>query len=64
LPDGLYTISVDGKAVDQSSITVSTSIYGKVDGVDLSGTTPALKLGGLSIDLTSVKSIDTPLPSS
>lgn len=60
LPDGLYSISVDGKAVDRSSITVSTEIYGKVDGVDLSGTTPALKIGGLSIDLTSVKAIDTP----
>ena len=31
LPDGLYSISVDGKAIDRSSITVSTEIYGKVD---------------------------------
>ncbi len=60
LPDGQYSLSVDGKAIDQSAITVSTEIYGKVDGVDLSGTTPALKIGALSIDLTSVKAIDNP----
>ena len=62
LPDGLYSIAVDGKAIDQSAITVSTQIYGKVDGVDLSGTTPALRMGSLAIDLTSVKAIDNPPP--
>ena len=62
LPDGLYTIAVEGKAVDQSAITVSTEIYGKVDGVDLSGTTPALRMGSLALDLTSVNAIDSPLP--
>jgi len=59
LPDGLYTISVIGKAIDQSPINVSTNIYGKVDGVDLSTSPPALKLGSLSIDIPSVKSIDS-----
>ena len=46
----------------ESAITVSTQIYGKVDGVDLSGTTPALRMGSLAIDLTSVKAIDNPPP--
>jgi flagellar basal-body rod modification protein FlgD len=62
LSDGLYSIAVDGKAIDQSAITVATEIYGTVDGVDLSGTTPSLKMGNLAIDLTSVKAIDNPPP--
>ena len=41
-------------------MTVATTIYGKVDGVDLSGSTPALKMGGISIDIGSVLSIDSP----
>ena len=57
LPDGQYTIKVQGQAVDQTSIAVTTSIYGKVDGVDLTGTTPQLKLGSLSIPLNTVQSI-------
>ncbi len=58
MPDGQYTISVAAKAIDQSPITVSTNIYGKVDGVDLSSIPPALKLGSLSIDISSVRSIN------
>ncbi len=60
LPDGQYTISVKGKGSDGSAMTVATTIYGKVDGVDLSGSTPALKMGGISIDIGSVLSIDSP----
>ena len=57
LPDGEYTLKVQAQAVDQSPITVSTSIYGQVDGVDLTGTAPELKLGSLSIPLTAIQSI-------
>jgi flagellar basal-body rod modification protein FlgD len=57
-PDGQYTISVQGSTANKTSMTIATQIYGKVDGVDLSGTTPALKIGTISIPITSVQGID------
>ena len=60
LPDGQYTIAVNGKAADGSAMTIATDIYGKVDGVDLSGSIPALKIGGISIGIGSILSIDVP----
>ena len=58
-PDGAYTISVTGKGTDGTAMTVATNIYGKVDGVDLSGSTPALKMGDVTIALGSILSIDS-----
>jgi len=59
LPDGAYTIAVQAKGTDGSAMTVATDIYGKVDGIDLSGSTPSLKIGGVSIDINTVQSIDS-----
>jgi len=58
-PDGAYTISVNGKGTDGTAMTVATDIYGKIDGVDLSGSTPALTMGGISIAISSILSIDS-----
>jgi flagellar basal-body rod modification protein FlgD len=58
-PDGAYTISVVGKGTDGTAMMVTTNIYGKVDGVDLSGSIPALKMGDVAVDLSSILSIDS-----
>lgn len=55
--DGLYTVSIEGKAVDGSSFTVGSQISGIVDGVDLSQSPPTLKIGKLNIDLSTIRSI-------
>ena len=58
LPDGAYSINVKANSVDGTALTVSTEISGTVDGVDLSGSSPALKIGPLTIDMSTVTSIE------
>lgn len=58
--DGLYTVSIEGSTVDGSSFKVKSMISGTVDGVDLYTAPPTLKIGSLTIDLSTVKSIGKP----
>lgn len=56
-PDGQYTITVAAKDTSGATVTVSSELSGTVDGVDVSGDTPILDVGGIQIPQTSVKSI-------
>jgi flagellar basal-body rod modification protein FlgD len=56
-PDGDYTITVDGKDLSGGAITAKTEIIGVVDGVDLTGTTPLLKIGAISVAIDKVKRV-------
>lgn len=58
--DGLYTVSIEGGTVNGAAFTVSSQISGTVDGVDLSTAPPTLKIGSLTIDLSTVRSIGQP----
>jgi flagellar basal-body rod modification protein FlgD len=58
-PDGAYTISFDLKNGSGNSVLAKTEVSGKVDEVDLSGETPYLKVGNVSIPVTSVQSVSS-----
>ncbi|MBD1545351.1 flagellar hook assembly protein FlgD [Roseibium aggregatum] len=58
-PDGAYTVSFDLKNAAGNSILAKTEVSGKVDEVDLSGETPYLKVGNVSIPVSSVKSVSS-----
>ena len=58
-PDGAYTISFDLKNTSGNSVLAKTEVTGKVDEVDLSGETPYLKVGNVSIPVTSVQSVSS-----
>jgi len=53
-PEGDYTISVDAKDLAGATVTAKTEIIGVVDGVDMSGTAPMLKIGEISIPINKV----------
>ena len=57
LPAGSYTFAVTAKSASSSSITATTYTTGKIDGVDLSGTTPQLTIGSTSVALSDVISL-------
>jgi len=56
-PDGDYTITVDGKDISGGAITAKTEVIGVVDGVDLTGATPLLKIGEISVAIDKVKRV-------
>ena len=53
-PAGDYTITVDGKDLAGKIVTAKTEIIGVVDGVDMTGTSPVLKIGEISIPINKV----------
>lgn len=55
--DGQYTIVVAAKDANGQVMTVKSEISGTVDGVDVTGDTPVLDVGGILIPVTSVKSV-------
>lgn len=57
LPAGPYTFAISAKTVDGSSLPVTTYTTGKIDGVNLSGSTPRLTIGSTSIALADVISM-------
>ncbi len=59
-PAGAYSITVDARDVSGQPFTATTEITGAVDGVDLTGDTPLLKIGAISVALDKVKSIVRP----
>ena len=56
-PDGDYTIAISAKDAANQAMTVRTEMSGIVDTVDVSGDTPILKIGEISIAMGDVKSI-------
>src|SRR6185369_979801 len=57
LPAGAYTFTVSAKSADGSSLPATTYTTGRIDGVDLSGSTPRLTIGASSVALSDVISM-------
>jgi flagellar basal-body rod modification protein FlgD len=57
LTAGSYQLKVDATDAAGQPVAVSTEISGKVDAVDLSGDTPLLKIGDISVSLDKVKTL-------
>jgi len=57
LPAGVYTFAVTAKAADGSSLAATTFTTGRIDGVNLSGSTPLLAVGAVSVALGDVISM-------
>jgi flagellar basal-body rod modification protein FlgD len=57
LPAGAYTFTVTAKAADGSSLAATTYTTGRIDGVNLSGSTPQLAVGAVSVALGDVISM-------
>jgi flagellar basal-body rod modification protein FlgD len=54
---GEYTITIDARDVSGQQVVAKTEIKGVVDGIDLSGDTPLLKIGAISIAIDKVKTV-------
>ncbi|OGU15202.1 MAG: flagellar hook capping protein [Geobacteraceae bacterium GWC2_53_11] len=57
LPAGAYTFAITATAADGSALSASTYTTGRIDGVDLSGSTPQLTIGATSVALSDVISM-------
>ena len=57
LPAGAYTFAVTATAANGSSFTATTYTTGKIDGVNLTGSTPQLNIGASSVALSDVISV-------
>jgi len=57
LPAGAYTFAVTATTADGSAISSATYTTGKIDGVNLSGSTPQLTIGAVSVALNDVISM-------
>lgn len=59
--DGAYSIEFKAKDSSGKNVKVETEAAGIVDGIDFSGSEPVLKMGDVSIPLSSVTSVATAL---
>ncbi|WP_136524421.1 flagellar hook assembly protein FlgD [Geomonas ferrireducens] len=57
LTPGAYSFSVSAKDATGNTVTSTGLVRGKVNGVDMSGTTPILSVGSLKLNLTDVTSV-------
>lgn len=57
-PAGAYTFAVSATSASGSAVAATTYTTGKVDGVDLSGSTPQLTIGSISVALSDVVSFN------
>jgi flagellar basal-body rod modification protein FlgD len=57
LPAGSYTFAISAAAADGTALTATTYTTGRIDGVDLAGSTPQLTIGASSIALANVISV-------
>lgn len=57
LPAGAYTFAVTATSASGSAISATTYTTGKIDGVNLSGSTPQLTIGAASVALSDVISM-------
>ncbi|WP_319775390.1 flagellar hook capping FlgD N-terminal domain-containing protein [Breoghania sp.] len=55
--DGTYSISFEAKDAAGKNVSVKTEASGVVDSIDFSGAEPVLKMGDLSIPLSTVTSV-------
>jgi flagellar basal-body rod modification protein FlgD len=57
LADGTYTLSVDAKALDGSSVTTSVASAGTVTQIDMTGGVPQLIVGNMEVSLADIAAI-------
>jgi flagellar basal-body rod modification protein FlgD len=57
LPAGAYTFAINATTASGSAIAATTYTTGKIDGVNLSGSTPQLTIGATSVALSDVISM-------
>ena len=57
LPDGTYSLAVQAEGSNGETVTSSVSSTGLVSEVDMSGATPQLMIGPMSVPLTSVSQV-------
>ena len=57
LPAGGYSFSIKSATASGSAVVATPYTTGRIDGVNLSGTTPILNIGAVSVSLTDVLSI-------
>ena len=57
LPAGAYTFSVKAASATGISLPATTYTTGRIDGVNLAGSTPKLNIGGTIVSLTDVISV-------
>jgi len=59
-PDGNYTMTISAKDTSGNAVTVSTTVQGTVDSVDLTSTPPTLSIGGSNFTVDKIKSVVRP----
>lgn len=57
LPDGVYRVNVAATDNNEQAVRSTVGIWGQVTGVDLSGSTPQLNIGPLSVNMSAVQMI-------
>lgn len=57
LPSGSYTYTVTGVGADGNKFSGTSLMVGRVDGVNLEGKEPVLKVGGLDIPLSNILAV-------
>lgn len=57
LPAGAYTFAVNATAANGAAIPAKTFTTGRIDGVDVSGSTPQLTIGATSVALSDIISV-------
>jgi flagellar basal-body rod modification protein FlgD len=56
-PPGTYSIAVSALAADKSAMAVTTTSFGKVDGIELQSGQPLMSIGGLKIPTSKMLAI-------
>src|SRR5882724_5547068 len=59
-PDGNYKMTISAKDTSGNPVTVSTTVQGTVDSVDLSSTPPTLSIGGSNFTVDKIKNVVRP----
>jgi flagellar basal-body rod modification protein FlgD len=59
-PDGNYKMTISAKDTSGNPVTVSTTVQGTVDSIDLSATPPTLSIGGSNFTIDKIKNVVRP----
>ncbi|EGY01510.1 flagellar hook capping protein FlgD [Nitrospirillum viridazoti Y2] len=57
LPDGTYSVKVTATDSSGKAVNTTVKVAGKVTGVDMSGTTPTLQMGDMTVNMSDVTTV-------
>ncbi len=57
-PEGDYSFAITATDADGNEVEVTEQMVGRIDGMDLSSGSPLLTMNGLTVDLSSVQSLE------